>query len=260
MKVITFDIWGRFGHFRKFYTTTSPLTFSFPPPSTIAGIITAILGHDVLSQKGKTNEYLELFSPEKSLIGLKIVNPIKRVRMGTNLINTKDGYFKPVKRAKREPRIQVLMEFIKEPRYTIYVYHTDEKIMEKLEQNLISHKTYYTPSLGLSQLLCNFAYNGTYHAEPIESDEFLDIKTPVLISNLKPLQGSNCSSQSIEFESGKKYLKEMIPIEMNSDRIVKKYEEVIFEETGKTIRARVKRAYRLKNEDGEEEFITFFWS
>ncbi|MFB3896899.1 MAG: CRISPR-associated protein Cas5, partial [bacterium] len=33
MKILVFDIWGDLGHFRKFYTTTSPLSFSFPPPS-----------------------------------------------------------------------------------------------------------------------------------------------------------------------------------------------------------------------------------
>ena len=44
MKVLVFDIWADYGHFRKFYTTTSPLTFSFPAPSTIAGILGAIYG------------------------------------------------------------------------------------------------------------------------------------------------------------------------------------------------------------------------
>lgn len=44
MKVLAFDIWADYAHFRKFYTTTSPLTFSFPPPPTIAGILGAIYG------------------------------------------------------------------------------------------------------------------------------------------------------------------------------------------------------------------------
>ncbi|MDI3478645.1 MAG: CRISPR-associated protein Cas5h, partial [Thermoanaerobacterium sp.] len=32
MKSLIFDIYGDFGHFKKYYTTSSPLTFSFPPP------------------------------------------------------------------------------------------------------------------------------------------------------------------------------------------------------------------------------------
>ena len=46
MKVLVFDIYGDLAHFRKFYTTSSPLTFPFPPPSTIKGMLGAIIGVD----------------------------------------------------------------------------------------------------------------------------------------------------------------------------------------------------------------------
>lgn len=59
MQVLVFDIWGDYGHFSRFYTTTSPLTFSFPPPPTIARILGAIYG------AGK-NEYLNMFGIGKS--------------------------------------------------------------------------------------------------------------------------------------------------------------------------------------------------
>jgi len=55
MKVLVFDLFGDFAHFRKYYTTTSPLTFSFPPPPTIAGILGAIYG-------ASKEEYLDIFS------------------------------------------------------------------------------------------------------------------------------------------------------------------------------------------------------
>jgi len=38
METLVFDVKGDLGHFRKFYTTSSPLTFSFPPPPTVRGI------------------------------------------------------------------------------------------------------------------------------------------------------------------------------------------------------------------------------
>ena len=44
MKTLVFDIWADIGHFRKYYTTSSPLTFSFPSPPTIAGMLGAIIG------------------------------------------------------------------------------------------------------------------------------------------------------------------------------------------------------------------------
>ena len=84
MKVLFFDIWGDYGHFRKFYTTTSPLTFSFPPPSTIAGILGAIYG-------ATKDEYLKIFSSDRCKTALKIISPVKKVRMVINLINTNDN-------------------------------------------------------------------------------------------------------------------------------------------------------------------------
>jgi CRISPR-associated protein Cas5h len=61
MKVLVFDVWGEFGHFRKHYTTTSPLTYSIPPRTAIAGMIAAIEGF------GK-DEYLQYFSKEMQIL------------------------------------------------------------------------------------------------------------------------------------------------------------------------------------------------
>ena len=41
---IIFDVYGEYGHFRKFNTTTSPLTYSIPTPSAIFGLLGAVLG------------------------------------------------------------------------------------------------------------------------------------------------------------------------------------------------------------------------
>ena len=41
-RVLVFDIWGDFAHFRRFETTTSPLTYPFPTGSAIAGYLAAI--------------------------------------------------------------------------------------------------------------------------------------------------------------------------------------------------------------------------
>ncbi|WP_231717005.1 CRISPR-associated protein Cas5 [Desulfosarcina ovata] len=45
-RVLAFKLWGDYGHFRKYYTTTSPLTFEFPPPTSVVGIVSAIIGLD----------------------------------------------------------------------------------------------------------------------------------------------------------------------------------------------------------------------
>ena len=44
MKCLVFDIKGDYGHFKKYYTTSSPLTFSIPPRTTVSGMIGALIG------------------------------------------------------------------------------------------------------------------------------------------------------------------------------------------------------------------------
>lgn len=239
MKVLVFDIWGDYGHFRKFYTTSSPLTFSFPPPSTIAGVLGAIYG------VGK-DKYLEVFSLDRCKITLKIMKPVKKIRMGLNLINTKGGYWTLYGNQYHEPRTQIRTEFLKEPYFRIYLTHENEGIFQALASFLKEHKSTYTVSLGLSELLADFKYVGEYPSEEKSANEFVELQTPVVESNL--------FQNKLEIESGKKYFKEKMPIKMNQERIVEKYDDVIFEPDGKTIKAKVRNYYRLAN--GEN--ITFF--
>src|SRR3989338_3896502 len=232
MKILVFDIWGDYGHFRKFYTTTSPLTFSFPPPSTIGGILGAIYG------AGK-DEYLKLFLHDKCKIALKIVNPVRKVRMGINLINTKGGYWTLHSNKYHEPRTQIRTEFLKEPYFRIYFAHEDEKIFEAIAELLKKHQSTYTVSLGLSELLADFKYIGEYDSEQKSDNEFVEFQTSVTETKL--------IQNELEIESGKKYFKEKMPIKMNPERMVEKYDDVIFEPDGKTIKARVKNYFRLEN-------------
>lgn len=239
MKILVFDIWGDYGHFRKFYTTSSPLTFSFPPPSTIAGILGAIYG------TGK-DEYLKVFLHDKSKITLKIVNPVKKVRMGINLINTKGGYWTLYSNQYHEPRTQIRTEFLKEPYFRIYFAHKDEKIFKTIAELLKEHKSNYTVSLGLSELLADFKYVSEYDSEAKSDNGFVELQTPVIETKLV--------KNGLDIETGKKYFKEKMPIVMNPDRVVEKYEDVIFEPDGKTIKAKVKTYWKLEN--GEN--IAFF--
>lgn len=239
MKVLVFDFWGDYGHFRKFYTTSSPLTFSFPPPSTIEGILGAIYG------AGK-EEYLKVFSLDKCKIALKIVNPVKKVRMGLNHINTKGNYWIPYGNQYHEPRTQIRTEFLKDPYFRVYFSHTDEKIFERLVQLVKEHKSFYTVSLGLSGLLADCRYIDVYNAETVSNNKVVEITTPIVMSILVP--------DGLEIENDKKYFKEKMPIVMNPDRVIEKYDDVVFESEGKTIKAKVSTYCRLEN--GEN--IVFF--
>ncbi|WP_353685115.1 type I-B CRISPR-associated protein Cas5b [Thermodesulfovibrio sp. 3907-1M] len=239
MKVLVFDIYGDFAHFRKYYTTTSPLTFSFPPPPTIAGILGAIYG----AQK---DEYLNVFGYDNCKVALRVLNPIKKMRLGINLINTKDNrYFLLLKKKNHEPRTQILTEFVKSPKYRIYLWHPDADVFNKLASMIQSHQSFYTVSLGLSELLADFSFIGVYEGKEI-SNEKSEISTVVSISKL--------IEKGIEIQPERKYFKEKIPIKMTEGRVVEIYDDVIYEPDGKTIKAILKTFCQLEN----GEHISFF--
>lgn len=242
MKVLVFDIFGDYGHFRKFYTTTSPLTFSFPPPPTVAGILGAIYG----TNKDK-NEYLTKFSIRSCKIAIRILNSIKKIRMGINLLETKGKNLKwPMSDKNLAPRTQIRTEFLKDPCFRIYINHIDEDVFNKLAEYIQNHKTVYTISLGLSELLADFKFVGIYDAKHIKTSEIIEsfsiLRVDLLVDGM-PIM-----------EMDKKYYKEKIPILMNSDRVVEQYENVIYEPDGKTIKAKIREYWVLEN----GECIVFF--
>lgn len=238
MKTLVFDIYGDFGHFKKFYTTSSPLTFAFPPPPTVRGMLGAITGAD-------KKEYLEIFSHKKCKVAVRILSPVKKIRMGLNHINTKGNFWVPAKKGTHEARTQIRTEFLKNPAYRIYVTHNDEKVFSNLVDNVKSHKTVYTLSLGLSELLADFKYVGLKDFK--EGHDGQGGIVTVIPMDVVEQYG-------ITFEEDKKYFKEKISIEMNQDRVVEKYGDVLFEVQGKSIIARTNIYWEA--EDGER--IIFF--
>ncbi|NCO27646.1 MAG: type I-B CRISPR-associated protein Cas5 [Caldisericum sp. CG2_30_36_11] len=240
MEVLIFDIYGDYAHFKKFYTTSSPLTFSFPPPPTVKGILGAISGVD-------KSKYLDTFSSEQCYIAIRIISPVEKTRMGINLINTKGNFWQPVKRGSHEARTQIRTEFLKHPAYRVYFMHKDQNLMKDLKNMLQFHKTVYTVSLGLSELLADFKYSGPFSVDVVDSTD-----NPTDITTIIPL--SLIDKNGITFEEGKKYFKERIPVDMTQDRVVKRYENALMEISGKSIKAKLKKYWQTEN----GECITFF--
>lgn len=230
MKCVVFDIWGDFGQFRKFYTTSSPLTFSFPPRTAVAGMLAAIAGVN-------KNEYLKHFSKADAHIALRIMKPVKKCRVSYNLIDTKTAKLM----SKIQNRTQVTSELLKDCEYRIYFSHRDEELYNRIKDNLIEHKCYYTLCLGLSEFLANFKFS--YESELSEmATEEVDS-----INSVLPFKEDETK---IEFEVGKEYFKDTLPNEMNEDREVTEYLKVLYERNCKPIRCRTQKVYNTS--EGEK--------
>lgn len=232
-RVIVFDVWGDYAHFRKNYSTSSPLTYSFPPRTALSGLIGAIAGLDKA-------DYFKQFFRDGAKIGCKIMKPVKKVRIGENLIDTKSA----VKMHLIKNRTQIRFEFVKDPKYRIYFSHSDEQFYKKLKDLLSSHQSVYTPCLGLSQLICNFEFVGEFELKASGEDvQIIDSVVPGKFI------------QEPEFEEGKEYFSEVMPCEMGEAREVTDYQEILFERNGKSIKAKAKELWELKNGERIERIV-----
>ncbi len=234
MNVIVFDIWGDYGHFKKFHTTASPLTFSFPPPTAVIGIVAAILGMD------KEN-YWDAFSLDNTRVAVRIINPVKKIRTGINVIETKSAgaMFNRIRQ-----RSQIKYEYLKDAHYRIFFSHDDMELMERLQEMLTAHKTIYTLSLGSAQMLAGFSFIGAYEAREISGDSYVSVHSVLpLEENMK------INSKVISLEENRQYTKEIVASRMNANREVLEYRTVLFDRNAMSISANVEGIAKVGDEN-----------
>jgi len=261
-RLLVFDLKGPVGHFRKFYTNSSSLTYTFPPRTALSGTIAGILGRD-------RDSYYEEFSTKNCKIAISIRRPIKKIMQTVNYIRTKDsdGFssFKGVINHFIQRKILTYptpLELVipqntkDELIYRVYFFHLDESNMEMLYQKLHENRYVYPPYLGLSEFLAEvhfIAYINGNMIEMISSNKSVDIKTACCVDLI----------QELEYENGNtdfQYIEEKMPIEFGSGREIRKIGRIIHERSGLPIKARLNiDCFRIhyKDSDPITEFITF---
>lgn len=228
-KVLVFDIWGDYAHFRKIETTTSPLTYSFPTRTALSGLIAAMIGL-------KKDSYYSIFDMQNAWLAVGITSPIKKTRININLIKTDDGFY--LWDINGTPRSPTPFEFIKDPHYRIYCWLKDFNHYSVLKKFLENHMCIYTPYFGISELIADFKFIGE------ESVSYLDVNGKVDINSV-----IRKDKAKVEVEIGKRYAVENIPLVMDENRRVLKYEQVLFETTGKSMRINSGQFYKIGNDN-----------
>ncbi|WP_041446695.1 type I-B CRISPR-associated protein Cas5b [Pseudothermotoga thermarum] len=209
MKILVFDVKGKFALFRRSYTTTSSTTYPFPPRTAICGIIAAILG--IENPPDRPSWYLRKF--DNARISIRLLNPIKKIRLGINYVETKPD--------KDTPRTQILAEIIKDPAYRIYISEFEK--FDELVKLIRSHECVFTPYLGLSEFIADFSYVGVFEAKKVS--------LPTLVNSVvKIIDGTKSFP-----ERGTALIRERMVLRMDDKRTPLEFAEYWVEKNGKAL-------------------------
>ena len=242
-EILIFDISSEYGHFRKYNTTTSPLTYSIPTRTAIAGVLGAILGMERETSNGVYPEGVipvqELFSKQNSDIAVQVINPVKKENVAINLINTKKSFYDLSKAG----RTQIDFELLKDLKYRIFLcLDNNKEIFNQLTERIKVKNHHFSPYLGLAQFTASIDFVENAKAKLLENskDEYIDIVTAVNLSKIK-------YKNPIDFDDSAMYSANNMPIEMNRNREVQEYSEVLIEKNGDPIKAKVENYYQINN-------------
>lgn len=203
--VIAFDIISDWGHFRKVETNNIRRSYKIPPTTTLSGLIAGVLGRD-------RDSYYSDFSRNNIRYSISILDDLRSINIPIKLLKTDGNSCKNLNsRGKpslsmtdtRSNRLIINHEYIVDPRYRVYMDIEDENLKSDIINVLKNEEYYYSPSLGLSELLCDLEYVGEYEVEDSNENK---VDSVVPIDNI-----------SIIPESNKSYSTEKHPRDMESE-------------------------------------------
>ncbi|MEM3470585.1 MAG: CRISPR-associated protein Cas5 [Thermoproteota archaeon] len=242
--LLVFDLVGPMAHFRKFYTNSSSLSYPFPPRTTLAGIIAALLGWE-------RDSYYEKLASHQARLGIALRTPVRSLMQTANYLYTKgDGW------DGSQGHTQIPLEFIlPHPpelllRYRVYFTHVDEHLVYTLHKQLASGSYRYPVYLGITECP-GWVENACLHKEAewqTDPERALPIATVVPLPRIRELSLPQ-SSQELRI------LKDRIPLDFHPDRRLKDAADVLWEAEGRPLTIRVQgMVFRIA---GEEAYGTF---
>jgi len=203
---LVFDVTGSMAMFRKSYTTTSSVSFPFPPPTAVAGLLSAIVGFESGSSLNACRAaFWEKMKGTRIALGI-----LRSGTIGRHTIN-----FWNTKEPKKNPRIQITHQFIFSPKYRVYVAGSIEPL---LKPRLENGTFVYTPYLGVAYAIADLLYVGCF------DEGALKIGTGVEIDSVIPWR----DGMKIDVSASGGAFKERMPFVMDSERALKQVVDVLY--------------------------------
>jgi CRISPR-associated protein Cas5h len=221
METLAFDVRGDYALFKKPYSPMSPVSYPFPPPSAVLGMLGAVGGYD---KEG----YAESLGWRKARVAVKLLAPVQVFGAALNLLNTKDGtdaFFRP--KADRNTHIQVPCEFLRSVAYRIYVADLEPEACDRIGAQLEAGRTTYSVALGWASCLADLDWVGLSRAQALRADD-----REWSCDTVVPLDRET----GVIYEDRRRYRRLRVPAAMDGKRIVHRYQEAVMAEDGGPIR------------------------
>ena len=219
MQVISFIWRAKYGHFLKAGANRNSLTYPIPPKTAIIGLLGAILGLEKGQAQTKLNPLVSIsgcppaplpYTVTTRMAGMKNPRPEK-----PTLIN---------------------QEWLWKPSFLISIALPEQQeTFNELEYRLKNQQYYYSPSMGLSELIAHLDYQETNLATALGQGSYqIDGFFPDYAANLIPTINDSVV-QLIR-----------MPVNVDADRLFH-HENIYLERSGKAISVETNNAWQVGN-------------
>jgi len=249
MEVLSFDIEGKFAHFRKFFANNTAFSFSLPPRTAIMGILAALSGKE-------RDSYYEEFSSDNLRLGAFILEPVKKSFHKLNYLKVEG----PADFRGRKKHVQTPFEVVSGinirndmVRYRIYMapgQKTDE-VYRQLKEILLNGPFIFNLTLGPANFTARISGINLWNAtEKLLNNEEVALHSTVRVDDVNKINFKKRAAYRYNMIE-----EELMPADFKADydREVVKMNRVLFTTGGIPLDINMTgKIYVLKN--NEETF------
>lgn len=254
LEILSFDIKGKFAHFRKFHGNNTALTYSIPPRTTIIGMLGNILGYE-------KDSYYEKLDSEKLKVGIRILSGIKKTfhRLNYLKIVSKDDF------TGQNGRVQTPFEIVSsanirsgEVHYRVYISPgIEDTSFSEIKDALVNKNCKFSLSLGTANFLASIE---NVHCYPGIEEKYADKEWVYIHSACNSDQIMDLNFPEHTIYRFNHIEEELMPADFlgNYNRELKAMNRVLFTTTGFPIYGILTgKYYELNPRKDQQEIIQF---